>query len=71
MGGQVVLVAVYDDETQAPKAIGHLHQAIVDGHFVLLLRGVKGELSPWLEVLHQIDAKEILELPYKSVAEVL
>lgn len=49
--------------------LDHLHQAIVEGHFVLLLRLAVDEISPWLEVLRQSDAKEIMELPYKSFAE--
>jgi hypothetical protein len=51
--------------------LDHLHQAIVEGHFVLLLRQAEDEISPWLEVLRQSDAREIIELPYKSLVEAL
>lgn len=44
--------------------LDHLHQAIVDGHFVLLLREAADQILPWLEVLRQSDAREIIELPY-------
>jgi hypothetical protein len=43
-----------------------LHQAIVEGHFVLLLRVATDEISPWLEVLHQSEAREVMDLPYKG-----
>lgn len=53
------------------EKLDHLHQAIVDGHFVLLLRQAKDEITPWLEVLRQSEAKEMMELPYKSLVEAL
>jgi hypothetical protein len=51
--------------------LDHLHQAIVEGHFVLLLREAKSLASPWLEVLHQSGAREVIELPYKGFVEAL
>jgi hypothetical protein len=51
--------------------LDHLHQAIVEGHFVLLLREAADEIPPWLEVLRQSEAREVMELPYKSVMEAL
>lgn len=44
-----------------------LHQSIVNGHFLLLLREEKDEISPWLEVLQQSEASEVIELPYKTL----
>jgi len=49
----------------------HLHQAIVDGHFVLLLREAADRVSPWLDVLRQSGAREVMELPYKSLVAAL
>jgi hypothetical protein len=51
--------------------LDHLHQAIVDGHFVLLLREAADQVQPWLDVLRQSDAREVMELPYKSLVEAL
>lgn len=51
--------------------LDHLHRAIEEGHCILLLRETMDEISPWLEVLRQSDAREILELPYKSLIEAL
>jgi hypothetical protein len=51
--------------------LDHLHQAIVDGHFVLLLRETADQVQPWLEVLRRSEAREVMELPYKGFAEVL
>ncbi len=51
--------------------LDHLHQAIVEGHFVLLLRGAADQTLPWREVFRQSDAREIIELPYKSLLETL
>lgn len=47
--------------------LDHLHQAIVDGHFVLLLRGARDEVLPWHDVLRRSEAREIIELPYKEL----
>ncbi len=44
--------------------LDHLHQAIVDGHYVLLLREAEDQVQPWLDVLRQSEAREVLELPY-------
>jgi hypothetical protein len=49
------------------EQLDHLHQAIVDGHFLLLLRDEKDEISPWLAVLRQSEASEVIELPYKTL----
>jgi uncharacterized membrane protein len=49
--------------------LDHLHQAIVDGHFVLLLRETEEQVQPWLDVLRLSEASEVLELPYKGYAE--
>lgn len=49
------------------EKLDHLHQSIVDGHFLLLLREEKDEISPWREVLLQSGASEVVELPYKSL----
>lgn len=51
--------------------LDHLHQAIVDGHFVLLLREAEDRVQPWLDVLRGSEAREVLELPYKSLTEAL
>jgi Heat induced stress protein YflT domain len=51
--------------------LDHLHQAIVDGHFVLLLREAADQVQPWLNVIRQSEAREVMELPYKSLAETL
>ena len=51
--------------------LDHLHQAIVEGLFVLLLREATDQTLPWLEVLRQSDAREIIEMPYKSLVEAL
>lgn len=51
--------------------LDHLHQAIVEGHFVLLLRETADQIQPWLDVIRQSDAKEVMELPYKSLVEAL
>ncbi len=53
------------------EQLDHLHQVIVEGHFVLLLREATNLASPWLDVLHQSEAREVMELPYKSFAEAL
>ncbi len=51
--------------------LDYLHQAIVDGHFVLLLREAADQIQPWLDVISQSEAKEVMELPYKSLVEAL
>jgi hypothetical protein len=51
--------------------LDYLHQAIVEGHFVLLLREAADQIQPWLDVLRRSEAKEVLELPYKSLVEAL
>jgi hypothetical protein len=51
--------------------LDHLHQAIVDGHFVLLLREAADQIQPWLDVIRRSEAREVLELPYKSLVEAL
>jgi hypothetical protein len=51
--------------------LDHLHQAIVDGHFVLLLREAADQIQPWLEVLRRSEAREVLELPYKGLVDAL
>jgi hypothetical protein len=51
--------------------LDHLHQAIVDGHFVLLLREAADQAQPWLNVIRQSEAREVMELPYKSLVETL
>lgn len=49
------------------EQLDYLHQAIVDGHFLLLLRDEKDEVLPWLEVLQHSEACEVIELPYKTL----
>ncbi len=44
--------------------LDHLHQAIEDGHYVLLLRQDAHQIQPWLDVLRGSEAKEVLEFPY-------
>ena len=51
--------------------LDHLHQAIVDGHFVLLLREAADQIQPWLDVIRRSDARDVMELPYKSLVEAL
>ncbi len=51
--------------------LDHLHQSIVDGHFVLLLREAADQVQPWLDVLRRSEAREVMELPYKGFAEAL
>ncbi len=43
----------------------HLHQAIMDGHFVLLLQESPDQAQPWLDILQHSGAKEIVALPYE------
>ena len=51
--------------------LDHLHQVIVEGHFVLLLREDADQIQPWLDVIRQSEAREVMELPYKSLVEAL
>jgi uncharacterized membrane protein len=51
--------------------LDHLHQAIVEGHFVLLLREATDQIQPWLDVMRRSGAREVMELPYKSLVEAL
>ncbi|MGA7180326.1 MAG: general stress protein [Thiobacillaceae bacterium] len=51
--------------------LDHLHQAIVDGHFVLLLREAADQIQPWQDVIRQSEAMEVMELPYKRLVEAL
>ncbi len=51
--------------------LDHLHQAIADGHFVLLLREAADQVQPWLDVIRRSGAREVMELPYKSLVEAL
>jgi hypothetical protein len=44
--------------------LDHLHQSIVDGHYVLLLREAADQVQPWLDVLQFSEAAEVLEFPY-------
>jgi hypothetical protein len=46
------------------EKLDQLHQAILAGHFVLLLREAADQTQPWLEILKQSAASEVLELPY-------
>ena len=51
------------------EKLEHLHQAIDDGHFVLILREATKDLKPWLEVISQSRAAEVIELPFHSLWE--
>lgn len=51
--------------------IDHLHQTIVDAHFVLLLRDFPDQLQSWLDVIRRSEPREVMELPYKSLSDVL
>lgn len=51
--------------------LDHLHQAIVDGHFVLLLREPADQTQPWLDILNHSAAGEVSVLPYKRIVEEL
>jgi hypothetical protein len=53
------------------EQLDHLHQAIVDGHFVLLLREAADQTQPWLDIMGRNAAGEVSVLPYKSVVEEL
>lgn len=50
--------------------LDHLHQAIVDGHFVLLLKESSDQVQPWLDVIRRSAPKEVMEQPYRSLVEV-
>ncbi|MGA9992228.1 MAG: hypothetical protein WBP86_07860 [Thiobacillaceae bacterium] len=51
--------------------LDHLHQAIADGHFVLLVREAADQIQPWLDVIRKSEAREVMKLPYKSLVEAL
>ncbi len=47
--------------------IEHLHQAIEDGHFVVMLRVPTEQTQPWQDILAHSARTELLMLPYQSV----
>jgi Heat induced stress protein YflT domain len=53
------------------EQLDHLHQAIEEGHHVLLLREASSELPPWKAILDWSGAREILELPYTGVKDAI
>lgn len=50
-----------------PEKLDHLHRAIEEGHFVLLLREATDQAKPWLDTLHFSGAMEVMELPFHSL----
>ncbi|BCB27479.1 hypothetical protein SKTS_23650 [Sulfurimicrobium lacus] len=53
------------------EKLEHLHRAIEDGRFLLLLRGARSELQEWRGILGWSDAEEILELPYTGFQDLV
>lgn len=54
-----------------PEKIEHLHRAIEEGRFVLLLREAADQARPWLDTLHFSGAREVMELPYHSLTDAI
>lgn len=54
-----------------PEQLDHLHQAIVDGHFVLLLRAAADQTQPWLDIMGRSATGTVAALPYKRAIEEL
>jgi hypothetical protein len=53
------------------EQLDHLHQAIEEGHYVLLLREASAQVQPWKTVLEWSGAREILELPYTGFKDAI
>jgi len=53
------------------EQLDHLHQAIEEGHYVLLLREASAQIQQWKTVLDWSGAREILELPYTGVKDAI
>jgi Heat induced stress protein YflT domain len=51
------------------EELEHLHGAIEDGHYVLLLRDATDQVQQWKTVLGLSGAKEMLDLPYTSIRD--
>jgi hypothetical protein len=51
--------------------LDHLHQAIEEGHYVLLLREASAQVQPWQAILDWSGAREILELPYTGIKDAI
>lgn len=50
-----------------PNTLTHLHQAIEDGQFVLMLRVPADQTQPWQDILAHSAHTEILTLPYHGM----
>lgn len=53
------------------EKLEHLHRAIEDGRYLLLLRGSRSELQEWRGILGWTDAEETLELPYTGIQDLV
>lgn len=53
------------------EMLDHLHSAIEEGHYLLLLRGATGEMEEWKGVLGWSGADEIMELPYTGIKDLV
>jgi len=51
------------------EKIQALHQAIEDGHYLLMLRGAESEIGKWKEVLASGGPLEIHDFPYSRVID--
>jgi hypothetical protein len=72
MAGSAALsqLAIAFHRTGIPEEkIRALHQAIEDGHYLLLLRGAESELENWKEVLNSGEPLELHELPYSRLID--
>jgi len=49
----------------------HLHRAIEEGRYLLLLRGARDELQEWRGILEWSDAEETVELPYTGFQDLV
>jgi hypothetical protein len=53
------------------EMLEHLHRAIEEGRYLLLLRGARSELQEWRGILGWSDAEETLELPYTGIKDLV
>jgi Heat induced stress protein YflT domain len=53
-----------------PEELNHLHGAIEEGHYVLLMRDATDRIQEWKAVLAISGAREMLDVPYTSIKDV-
>lgn len=53
------------------EKLAELHQAIEQGHYVLLLRDATAEISKWRPILQHSGPSVLLEVPYTGIRDVL